>query len=78
VTGVQTCALPIYHDAISQIKTIFNLIGRVKPNGFYVIEDITPGNSEIVLQFTNPIIHAIQLEPYLVNPEKNMLILKFK
>ena len=66
------------HDAISQIKTIYNLIGRVKPNGYYVIEDITPGNSEIVLQFITPIIHALQLEPYLINPEKNILILKFK
>ena len=66
------------HDAISQIKTIFNLIGRVKSGGFYVIEDITPGNSEIVLQFINPLIHALELEPYLINPEKNILILKFK
>ena len=66
------------HDAISQIKTIFNLIGRVKSGGFYVIEDITPGNSEIVLQFINPLIHTLELEPYLINPEKNILILKFK
>lgn len=66
------------HDAISQIKTIYNLIGRVRPNGFYVIEDITPGNSEIILQFVTPLIHALQLEPFLINPEKNILILKFK
>jgi len=66
------------HDAISQIKTIFNLIGRVKSGGFYVIEDITPGNSEIVLQYINPLIQALELDPYLVNPEKNILILKFK
>lgn len=66
------------HDAISQIKTIYNLIGRVRPNGFYVIEDITPGNWEIILEFVTPLIHALQLEPFLINPEKNILILKFK
>jgi hypothetical protein len=66
------------HDAISQIKTIYNLIGRVKPGGFYVIEDITPGNAEPVIQYINPLIHALELEPYLMNPEKNLLVLKFK
>lgn len=64
------------HDAISQIKTFYNLIGRVNDNGFYVIEDITPGNADIVLQYTQTAIQAIGFEPYLINPERNLLILK--
>ena len=64
------------HDAISQIKTFYNLIGRVNQNGFYIIEDITPGNADIVLQYIQPAIQAIGFESYLINPAKNLLILK--
>lgn len=64
------------HDAISQIKTFYNLIGRVNKNGFYVIEDLTPGNAEPVIQYIQPAIQAIGFESYLINPEKNLLILK--
>jgi hypothetical protein len=66
------------HDAVSQIKTIFNLIGRVNAGGFYIIEDVTPGNADIVLQYITPLIHVFNLDHYLINPEKNLIILKFK
>jgi len=32
------------HDEMSQVRTMYNLIRRVNPGGFYIIEDITPGN----------------------------------
>ena len=66
------------HDAISQIKTAYNLMNRVNPNGFYVIEDITPGNYEPVLNYLAPIIQILKCEPFLLEPEKNLLILKYK
>ena len=66
------------HDAASQIKTAYNLMNRVNPNGFYVIEDITPGNYEPVLNYLAPIIQILKCEPFLLEPEKNLLILKYK
>jgi len=66
------------HDAISQIKTLYNLIHRVNPKGFYIIEDVTPGNADVILPFLIPVIQVLELETYIVNPEKNLLILKFK
>lgn len=43
------------HDATSQIKTMYNLINRVNPGGFYIVEDITPGNFTYVYQQVLPI-----------------------
>ena len=65
------------HDAVSQIKTLYNLISRVNPKGFYVIEDVTPGNADQILPFLAPLIQILNLETYIVNPEKNLIILKF-
>ena len=66
------------HDAISQIKTAYNLMHRVNPNGFYIIEDITPGNYDPVLKYIYPMIDMLKCEVYLLEPHKNLLILKYK
>jgi len=65
------------HDALSQIKTIYNLISRVNPKGFYIIEDVTPGNADQILPFLAPLIQILNLEAYITEPEKNLIILKF-
>ena len=65
------------HDALSQIKTIYNLISRVNPKGFYIIEDVTPGNANQILPFLAPLIQVLNLEAYITEPEKNLIILKF-
>lgn len=64
------------HDAISQIKTFYNLIGRVKSGGFYVIEDVCLGNAQQVINFINPAAQAFNCEAYVINPEQNLIILK--
>jgi hypothetical protein len=66
------------HDAASQIKTAYNLMHRVNPNGFYIIEDITPGNYELVLNYLAPIVQILNCDTFLLEPEKNLLIIKYK
>ena len=63
------------HDAIAQIRTFYNLISRVNKGGIYVIEDITPGNSDVVIPHINSAIQTLDLKPYLLNDNKNLLIL---
>ena len=64
------------HDALSQIKTAYNLMHRVNKGGYYIIEDITPGNYEIVMNYIAHIIHVLKGEIFILEPEKNLLVIK--
>jgi len=64
------------HDALSQIKTAYNLMHRVNKGGYYIIEDITPGNYEPVLNYIGPIITILKGEVFLLEPAKNLLVIK--
>jgi hypothetical protein len=64
------------HERISQIKTMYNLITRVKDGGFYVIEDITPGNNVGILEAVHPLARAFGFELHLLEPTNNLLVMK--
>lgn len=65
------------HDVSSQIKTIFNLIGRVNLGGYYIIEDVTPGNANILLSYISPLVQILNLETHILEPHQNLVVLKF-
>lgn len=66
-----------HHHPYSQVKTFYNLCNRIRPGGFYVIEDITPNNSSFVLEQLRPVIQMFGAEAFLLEPAHNLLILQF-
>jgi len=61
------------HHDVSQLSTVKNFWGSVRPGGIYVVEDIYPG-SRLVTEFSPAFNAAVDSAPWLLSANRNWLV----